>query len=235
MNRSLLFAALVALSGTAAFAGTAAAHDPAAPGRGQDIDKVNSSITAEAGQTYGDLSTVNGGIRIEAGAHVQDAETVNGSIRVDDDVHAKSLSTVNGGIHVGERAQVDGKVETVNGGIFVDRGSKVSRGIETVNGAIGVVDTDLGGGIETVNGDITVGVGSHIMGGIHVEKPNKGWSGFRMGKPKIPRIIIGPSAVVEGPLVFDREVKLYVHSSARIGSLTGAIAVRFEGATPPKN
>lgn len=235
MNRSLLFVALFALAGTAALPGTALAHDPAAQGHGQDIDKVNSSITAEAGQTYGDLSTVNGGIRIEAGARVEEAETVNGSIRVDGDVQSRSLSTVNGSIHVGERAQVDGKIETVNGGVFVDRGSRVSRGIETVNGAIGMVDTDLGGNIETVNGDITVGVGSHVKGGILVEKPNKGWGGLRMGKPKIPRIVIGPNAVVEGSLVFEREVKLYVHSSARIGSVRGATAVRFDGTTPPKD
>lgn len=229
MNRSLLFVALFALSSTAA------AHDPASTGHGQDIDKVNSSITAEAGQAYGDLSTVNGGITIEAGAHVEEAETVNGSIRADDDVHSRSLSTVNGGIHVGARAQVDGGIETVNGGIFVDRGGKVSRGITTVNGAIGMVDTDLGGGIETVNGDITVGVGSHVKGGIRVEKPNQGWGGFRMGKQKIPRIVIGPNAVVEGPLVFEREVKLYVHASARIGNVSGTTAQRFDGTTPPKD
>jgi len=229
MKRSLLFLALFAVSCTAA------AHDPAAQGHGQDIDKVNSSITAEAGQTYGDLSTVNGAIRIEAGAHLEDAETVNGSIRAEDDIQAGSLSTVNGSIHVGKRAQVGGNIETVNGGIFVDRGSKVSRGIETVNGAIGMVDTDLGGDIQTVNGDITVGVGSHVKGGIKVEKPNNNWIGLRMGKQKVPRIVIGPDAVVEGPLVFERDVKLHVHASARIGSLRGATAVRFDGATPPRD
>lgn len=237
MNRSLLFVALFALSGTVALSGTAAAHDPATKGNGhgQDIDKVNSSITAEAGQTYGDLSTVNGAIRIEAGAHLEDAETVNGSIRTEDDIQARSLSTVNGSIHVGERAQVEGNIETVNGGILLDRNSKVSRGIETVNGAIGIINTDLGGDIETVNGDITVGVGSHVKGGITVEKPNHtGWS-FRIGKQKIPRIVIGPDAVVEGPLVFEREVKLYVHASARIGSVRGATAMRFDGAIPPKD
>lgn len=230
MNRSLLFVALFALSGI-----SSAAHDPAAQGHGQDIDKVNSSITADAGQTYGDLSTVNGSIRIKAGAHIEQAETVNGSIRAEDDIQSRSLSTVNGAIHVGERAQVDGKIETVNGGIFVDRGGKVSRGIETVNGAIGLVDIDLGGGIETVNGDISVGVGSHVKGGIRVEKPNQGWAGFRVGKPNIPRIVIGPNAVVEGPLVFEREVKLYVHASARTGTVSGATAMRFDGATPPKD
>ena len=228
MKRSILFVALFALSGIAA------AHDTPAAGRGQDIDKVNSSITAEAGQTYGDLSTVNGGITIEAGAHVEDAETVNGSIRTDDDVHSRSLSTVNGSIHVGARAQIDGGIETVNGGIFVDCGGKVSRGIETVNGAIGMVDTDLGGGIETVNGDITVGVGSHVKGGIRIQKPNKGWGNFRMGKQKIPRIVIGPNAVVEGPMVFERDVTLYVNTSAKVGTITGATARRFDGTTPPK-
>ena len=237
MNRSLLFAAIFALSGTAALCGTAAAHEPATQGhgQGQDIDKVNSSITAEAGQVYGDLSTVNGAIRIDAGAHLEDAETVNGSIRAEDDIQARSLSTVNGSIHAGKRAQLEGSIETVNGGIFVDRGSKVSRSIETVNGAIGIVDTDVGGDIETVNGDITVGVGSHVRGGIKVEKPNNNWMGLRIGKQKIPRIVIAPDAIVEGPLVFEREVKLYVHASARIGSVRGANAVRFEGTSPPRD
>ena len=235
MNRSLLFVALFALSAAAALPSIAAAHDPAGATRGQDIDKVNSSITAEAGQVYGDLSTVNGSIKIEANAHLKDAETVNGSIRAQDGIQARSLSTVNGSIHVGERARIEGGIETVNGGVFVDRGSTLGRGIETVNGAIGIVATELGGGIETVNGDITVGAGSRVKGGIKIEKPNSNWGGFRMGKQKIPRIVIGPNAVIEGPLVFEREVKLYLHASARIGSVRGATAVRYDGATPPKD
>ena len=104
-----------------------------------------------------------------------------------------------------------------------------------MNGAIGIVATELGSGIETVNGDITVGVGSHLKGGIKVVKPHRNnWGGFVRGKPKIPRIVIGPDARVDGSLVFEREVKLYVHSSARIGSVRGATAIRFDGAAPPK-
>lgn len=201
---------------------------------GQDIDKVNGSITAEAGQFYGDLSTVNGGIDLQRGAKVEDVETVNGGIEAGDEVVARSVSTVNGGIRFGQRAQVDGDVETVNGGIFFDRGSNVRRGVSTVNGGIGLVDTDLGGGIETVNGDITVGVGSHVKGGIRVEKPTGNW-GLRMGKPKVPRIVIGPNAVVEGNLVFEREVTLHVHQSARIGNVSGATAQRYSTATPPQD
>jgi hypothetical protein len=54
-------------------------------------------------------------------------------------------------------------------------------------------------------------------------------------KKRKPRIVIGPNAVVEGPLVFKREVNLYVHRTARIGQVTGATAVRYDGATAPKD
>ena len=206
---------------------------PAAPvfAQGQDIDKVNGSITAEASGTYGDLETVNGSIRIESGARVEDAETVNGSIQAADNISANGLSTVNGSIRIGTRARIGGSIETVNGSIFVDRGGDIAHGVETVNGAIGLVDTDLGGGIETVNGDITVGIGSHVRGGIRVEKP-RGTQFLNLRK-RDPRIVIGPNAQVDGPLVFERTVTLYVHDTAKIGTVTGATAQRFSTPTPP--
>ena len=201
----------------------------------KSVDKVNGSIDAEAGQTYGSLETVNGSIRIATGAHTGSAETVNGGIKVADDAHSGGLTTVNGGIRLGTRVQVDGGIETVNGEVFVDQGGRVGKGVSTVNGAIGLIDTNLGGGINTVNGDITVGVGSHVKGGIKVEKPGTSWLPINFGKHTPPRIIIGPNAVVEGPLVFERPVKLYVHSSARIGSVTGATPVPFSTASAPQD
>ncbi len=205
----------------------------AAPVFAQDgIDKVNGSITAEASQNYGDLSTVNGSIRIEQSSRTGDAETVNGSIRVADNAVTGGLETVNGSIRAGKQLQAGGNIETVNGSVFVDRGGSL-RGVSTVNGSIGLVDCDLSGGIETVTGDITVGVGSHVKGGIKVEKPSGNWMPISMGQRKPPRIIVGPNAVVEGPLVFERDVKLYVHDSARIGSVTGATAVRYSSARAP--
>jgi hypothetical protein len=197
-----------------------------------DIDKVNGSITAEAGQTYGDLQTVNGSIRIEAGSRTGDAETVNGAIRIADNASVRDVGTVNGSVRAGRALRADGDIETVNGSVFVDRGGTL-RGVSTVNGSIGLVDSDLSGGIETVNGDVTVGAGSHVRGGIKVEKPTSNWMPVTMGKRLPPRIIVGPGAVVEGPLVFEREVKLYVHDSARIGSVTGATAVRYSGPRAP--
>ena len=201
-------------------------------GDANSVDKVNGSITASAGQTWGSLTTVNGSIHIEDGVTTANAETVNGSIHVGDNARTGTLETVNGGIQLGHDVQA-GDITTVNGAVFADHGDRLSKDIETVNGAIGLVHTELAGGIRTVNGDITVGVNSHVHGGIHVEKNNPhGWS-IHMGKPRPPRIIIGPHATVDGPLVFEREVVLYVHDSAKIGAVTGATVRHFSGDHAP--
>ena len=195
-----------------------------------DISKVNGGINAESGQTYGDLETVNGSIHVATGAITDDVGTVNGGISIAAKATTGSLETVNGGIKLERDITVNGSIGTVNGSIFVDRGSKVKEGVETVNGAIGLVGTSLGGGISTVNGDITVGVDSVVKGGIKVEK-NNSW--LQMKPKRDPRIVIGPNAVVEGPLVFEREVRLYVHKTARIGAVTGATAQSFDTPTAP--
>jgi DUF4097 and DUF4098 domain-containing protein YvlB len=207
---------------------------PAVFAADQDIDKINGSITAESGQGYGDLETVNGSIKLESGSRAADAQTVNGSIRVDDNVQARSLGTVNGSIRAGGKVLLSSGAETVNGSIFFDRGSRIGDGVTTVNGAIGLVQTEVGGDVETVNGDVTIGVDSHVHGHLKVEKPTSSWMPINLNKRK-PRIVIGPNAVVDGPLIFEREVTLYVHSSARTGQVTGATAVRYDGTRAPQD
>lgn len=180
----------------------------------RDVSKVNGGITVEDGERYGSLDTVNGGIEVGARAQTGSLETVNGGIRLEQNVTAT------------------GGVSTVNGGIFIDRGGKIDGKVETVNGAIGLVGTEVDGDIETVNGDVTVGIGSHVRGGVHYSKPNTSF--ITIGKKRIPRVIIGPNARVDGPLRFEREVVLYVHSSARTGAISGATAIRFDTPQPPE-
>lgn len=198
----------------------------------RDIAKVNGAITVEAGERLGNLETVNGSIKVGAGARVASAETVNGSIRVAENARTGGLSTVNGSIRVAENVYMNDNVETVNGSIFIDRSGEVRGSVETVNGAIGLVDTDISGGITTLNGDLTVGVDSHVRGGILYRKPTRQLISL---KGRMPRVVIAQNARVDGPLVFEREVNLYVHSSASIGPVTGATAVMYEGARAPKN
>ncbi|MBW8811110.1 MAG: hypothetical protein JF591_20350 [Lysobacter sp.] len=155
------------------------------------------------------IDKVNGSITAESGQRYGDLETVNGSIRLEDGTSADEASTVNGGIQGGDNVSAR-SLETVNGGIRFGRKA-----------------------IETVAGDITVGADSHVKGRIHVEKPNRSGFNWNWKKQDPPRIVIGPNAVVDGPLVFERDVVLYVHASARIGAVTGATAKRYSGATPP--
>jgi DUF4097 and DUF4098 domain-containing protein YvlB len=197
-----------------------------------DISKVNGSVETTAGGSYGDLETVNGAVRVAEGVQARDASTVNGSITVGDGARVDSLETVNGAIRLGRNVEVAGSIETVNGSVFVDHGGKVGGNVETVNGAIGLVQTEVAGNLETLNGDVTVGIGSHVRGGVTVER-SRGW--FQGTPKRKPRIVIGPDAVVDGPLVFAREVDLYVHRSARIGTVTGAEAVMFETETAPQD
>jgi hypothetical protein len=129
--------------------------------------------------------------------------------------------------------RVVGDLETVNGGIRVDFNSTVGGDIETVNGGIVVRQTDVGGRLTLVNGDITVGAKSHVHGGILIEKNrgiNVGWG----SKPKIPRIVIGPNAIVDGELRFERKVELFVHTTAKVGTVIGATAQPYTDTLPAR-
>jgi len=227
MRRTLLALAL-GLAVTAA-----QAHDTDAR-PGHDIDKVNGGITAESGQTYGDLNTVNGGIHINSGATVDEAETVNGGIDIADDAKVGSAEAVNGAIKIGQRVTIGKGVETVNGGIHVGFLSRIGGDLETVNGTIMVQQSEVAGRIHTVQGDITVGAKSHVRNGIWVEKNNHGTGWNFRPTARIPRIVIGPNAVVDGELRFEREVELFVHPTAKIGTVTGATAKAYTDTLPPR-
>lgn len=217
----------------------------------QDIDKVFGGITAQAGQEYGSLESVNGGITIREGARVRSAETVNGGITIEAQARVGSAETVNGGITLGEGARAE-SVETVNGGVRLARGARVVDRLEAVNGPIKAAEqAEVGGDVENVNGaitlagarvrgdvttthgDIVLSDGAQIDGGILVEKPTGGW--WNSDNKRVPRIVIGANAVVVGSLVFEHEVELFVHPTAKIGPVTGATAQAFTDALPDRD
>jgi len=186
----------------------------------KSIEKVNGAIRTEAGVAYGDLQTVNGSIRVASGASAQDVETVNGSITIEDQARVGSAEAVNGSITAQAGALIDRGLETVNGSITLGEASVVAERIETVNGGIRLKGASVGGGIETTNGDIEVLAGSRVQGGILVRKPGGSW--FSSNRPRVPKVTIGANSVVEGDLVFEREVELIVDPSAKIGQVIGA-------------
>lgn len=194
-----------------------------------DHSKVNGSIRIEDGRSVGDLETVNGSIRLGDHGQAEEVSTVNGSIEIGDDASIESAGTVNGRISIGRRARVAHEVSTVNGSLTLDEGSDVNGDVANVNGGIRLRSAHVAGGIRTVSGDIEVGADSRVDHGILVEKSN---SWFNFGSNQPPRVVIGPRAVVEGTLVFEREVELYVSDSARVGEIKGATPVKFSGENP---
>lgn len=208
-----------------------AALFPGAVRASEDIVRTNGAVTTTAGSEYGRLGTTNGSVRLADRVTADTASTTNGSISAGNDVTVGRVSTVNGSIRLGERVRVAGEVRTVNGSIFIDRHGRVGP-VETTNGAIGLVATEVTGDVSLANGDLTIGIGSHVRGGVEVRKPGTSWMPVRVST-RLPRVVIGPGAVVDGPLVFERDVVLYVHDSARIGAVTGAQPVRYSTPTAP--
>ena len=70
-----------------------------------------------------------------------------------------------------------------------------------------------------------------IKGDLVVEKPG-GWNNNK----REPRIVIGPGSRIEGKIVLEREVELFISESAEVGGVEGLMtlddAVRFSGDKP---
>jgi cytoskeletal protein CcmA (bactofilin family) len=240
---------LAALTVTIA-ASTALADDQ------QPIASVMTSIHIDAGQRAGEISDVNGSIHIGENAIVGNVHDVNGSVHVDQGATAASLTTVNGSLHIGPGVRVTNDVHTVNGSIMAEPGLEVAGSLSALNGSltlssghvagdvanlngtIRILGSHVGGNVSGANGGIEIGANSRVDGSLHVHKMESNgwfnwWNLFSFSRSP-PRIVIGPGAVVSGPLVFEQEVKLYVSDRATVGPIQGATAIRFSGATPPE-
>lgn len=192
--------------------------------------KVNGSVHVAAGTPTEAAETVNGDIRVDDNATVTSASTVNGSVHLGAHTAAQSVQTVNGSISLDAGAKVSGGADTVNGTLTLGDGSEVAGALTNVNGSIKLDAAHVGGGIKTVNGDILIGANSHVEGGVVVEQEHGFFIHFGNA---MPRIVIGPGAVVQGEMRFHRQVKLYVSDKATIGAVSGATPIRFSGDAPP--
>lgn len=195
---------------------------------------VNGSISIGKGAIInGSVETVNGTIRIAENARVEGVETVNGSIRLASGVVSEDVGSVNGSIRLGENVTVRGEVSVVNGKISLDKGTHIADSVSNVNGEISLTGAEIGGDLTTVNGDVTLDQGSTLRGDLIVEKPG-GW-GWNRDRRK-PKIVIGPDSKVIGNIALEREVELFISTTAEVGGVTGEMslddAVRFSGARP---
>lgn len=213
----------------------------------QDQNKISGDVQTQPGQKYGGLNTVSGDVRVargveaggvhsvsgditvEAGAKIGNAATTSGNLTVADDSQTGGLKSVSGNIALGRKVVVDGDLASVSGNLFADHGSRIGGDVSTVSGDVGLVQTEVDGDITFVSSDVTVGVGSHVKGRLHLKKPT--YSNLK----RPPRVVVGPNAVIDGPLDFELPVTLYVHSSAKVGAITGATPIAFSTPRSPKD
>ena len=178
-----------------------------------------------------DINQVNGAVSLQADQAAGRISTVNGSVHIGERASAEAVSTVNGRIQIGAGARIKADASAVNGTVVVDRDAEIGGKVSSINGRIQLHGARVAGRIETVMGVVEIGADSRVDGGLLVRKP-RGLS-FADSQSEPTPVIIGPRATVGGTLRFERAVRLYVSSSARVGTIEGATPVSFSGDQPP--
>lgn len=171
----------------------------------------------------GDISSVNGMVDLDAAAEAGNVKSVNGSIRLAEGARAGTLDSVNGSVRMLPGAKASG-IRLVNGNLDAGDAARVEGDVLLVNGSTELFGAVVNGDVETWSGNILITDSSSVAGSIRVKKPKGAFNASDK-----PRVIIGPDAIVEGGLVAEREIELYVHESATIGPVEGAEIKTFTG------
>ncbi len=191
------------------------------------VSNVNGSIQIGDQSTTGSINNVNGSITLGTGVVSGQVNTVNGSLTLGDQSRVKgNARTVNGQIAGGAEIRIEGDLGTTNGRIRLGQGSQVDGKVSTSNGDISLKGAQAGS-LETYSGSLELLEGAIVEGALTVRRPER-------PPRQAPRVVIGENVQVGGPLVFEHEVKLFVHESAEIGEITGAEA-EFYTDQPPRS
>lgn len=199
---------------------------PAGAREGDGARTINGDILVGAKAEGGNLKTVNGRIVIDEGAKVDDLATVNGDIRIGTGASTGSIEGVNSPTACAEGVRIRGGIRLVNGSVDLQPGTTVEGSVRTVNGHIGLRSATVRGSVENYEGGMTLSNGSVVTGNLVVLRP------VGSGSRETPRVIIGRDSRVEGMLRFEREVRLYVHETATVGTIEGAEAIAYDEEPP---
>jgi hypothetical protein len=184
---------------------------------------VNGRIEVGAdAEVAGDLRTVNGSVRVARQARTRDLDSINGSITLAERVQVGGVATVNGSVAVGTGARIAGSLGAVNGSVRGAGGAIVDGDVRTVNGSIELRGVTVRGQVGNHAGDVRLLDGTLVEGDLELAEPDH-------GNKRSDAVVIGVGVQVRGALRASRPVRLFVHPSARLGSIEGATAVAFEG------
>jgi Putative adhesin len=159
-------------------------------------------------------------------------DTGSGDVALGPQAQSRDIDTGSGSVTMENGARVIGGIDTGSGNVRAV-GSDVSADIDTGSGNILLENSRVGGRAVTRSGRVELSGNTRINGSLEVRSNEcGGW--FSIGCDKNPRttVVIGAGVEIRGPIIIRDNVILYVHSTARIGSVLGGSAIRFNAERP---
>ncbi len=166
-------------------------------------------------------TSIAGDVEVGRDATIRSARTVAGNIEVHEGGRTGNLTTVAGRVRLEARVRVEGSIKTVAGDIELGEGCTVTGDITTVVGHITMAGGEIQGGVTVENGRLEI-TRTRVTGTIRVKHSNR-------DNAETPELTIGSGAEV-GALVVDEgtDVRLRIHRTAKVGSITGAEVEYFD-------
>jgi hypothetical protein len=152
-----------------------------------------------------------------------DVYRINGGISIEEDETVNNVSIVNGDVFIKEGAKAH-NVYVVNGEIRALRNSEILGTAFTVNGDIRISQATIGKNLETRHGNINITqsvIEQDII--VHERQPQSGLFKFLHRRASNRIVVIGPGTKINGSLIARQDIDLYVHESAIIGNIIGAV------------
>lgn len=188
-------------------------------------------IKADGTHKHRPVYIVDGSIQVEADARASRLRTVDGDISLGENAQATSIGTVDGNVALASQAVCSGDVSSVDGRIELAPASRVKGDVRSMVGTIRAEDSVIEGSIRSVASRIELS-GHTRVGGIVLDKPDPSVNIDDHAEQRPPVVLIGPGAIVSGPIVAQRGGTLLVSRQAHIGTVRGIAVQRFDGPMP---
>lgn len=169
--------------------------------------------------------SVTGEIDVEAGARGGALSSVRGDIVLGYGASAASVRTITGHVLLRAGATVRGDVQTVTGSVSMARNSHVAGRVTSVTGDINLEAAEAGS-IETTSGTISLGAASIVASPIVLAALQPGEKNPTV--LKLPTVLIGEGAHVEGGIQASRGAIVIASRSAVLGPIRGTTVQRVD-------
>lgn len=177
--------------------------------------------------------SVDGGVHLAARAEAGKIRSVHGGVTLGEGATAKTIDTVDGPVALERGATCRHDLSAVDRRVSLAPGGHVGGNVRTLVAGLDGHDAEIAGAIHTVSGKILLHGTTHVGKGICLDKPRPSTDAQDEVWKRLPRVVIGPGVVVDGPIVAARGGTLWVSRQARIGAVEGIRTQWFDGATPP--